>query len=77
MSPSQKFRDKLESDPVFVKTIKGCANSAEIIKAAKAQGIDLSDADLAQALVKSDVELSDEELESVSVGTPMAAALIK
>lgn len=77
MSSAQQFRAKLESDPAFVNTIKGCANSGQIIAAAKAQGISLTDADLAKALVQSDGELSDAELESVSVGTPMAAALIK
>lgn len=77
MSSIQQFRTKLESDPEFVKKIKGCANASEIIAAAKAEGISLSEEDLAKALVNSNTDLTDEELESVSVGTPMAAALIK
>ncbi|MCF7697352.1 MULTISPECIES: Nif11-like leader peptide family RiPP precursor [Mycetohabitans] len=77
MSSIQQFRTKLESDPEFVKKIKNCANSSEIISVAQAEGISLSEADLAKALVNSNTDLTDEELESVSVGTPMAAALIK
>jgi len=77
MSAQSQFRSKLESDPEFVKKIKGCADAGAIIKVAKTHGIELGHADVAKALVQSDNNLSDEELESVSSGTPMAAALIK
>ena len=77
MSAQSQFRSKLESDPEFVKKVKACTDSAGIIKVAKANGIDLGHADVAKALVQSNNNLSDEELESVSSGTPMAAALIK
>jgi len=37
----------------------------------------LGHAEVAKSLVQSNSNLSDEELESVSSGTPMAAALVK
>lgn len=77
MNAQSQFRSKLESDPEFVNKIKGCDDAGGIIKVAQAHGIELGHADVAKALVQSDNDLSDEELESVSSGTPMAAALIK
>jgi predicted ribosomally synthesized peptide with nif11-like leader len=71
------FQAKLASDPSFADKVKGCKSAEEIIEVAKNEGITLSSADLAKALAASSFELSDEELESVSSGTVMAAALVK
>jgi predicted ribosomally synthesized peptide with nif11-like leader len=77
MSAIDEFTEKLTSDQAFADKIKSSMTSTEIIAAAKGAGIDLSDADIAQTLANNSSNLSDEELESVTVGTPMAAALIK
>lgn len=77
MSGAEQFRAKLESDPAFVQKVKGCADAAGVIQVAQGAGIQLTPAELAQSITGSPGELSDQELESVSVGTPMAAALIK
>jgi hypothetical protein len=49
----------------------------EVVLVAKAEGMTLTDADIAKAIAQGAPELTDEELQSVSVGTPMALALIK
>ncbi|MDX0451735.1 Nif11-like leader peptide family natural product precursor, partial [Sinorhizobium medicae] len=48
-----------------------------IVNAAKDAGIDLSHNDLAKAIAAGSPNLTDEDLESVSSGTIMAAALVK
>jgi predicted ribosomally synthesized peptide with nif11-like leader len=69
---------KMASDPAFANKIKGCKNAEEIIAVAKDAGITLSNADIATSVASSDpFELSDEELESVSSGTVLAALLVK
>lgn len=77
MSGMDEFTAKLSSDPEFAAKIKGSATSADIVVTAKAAGIDVTDADIARTLAKHSASMSDEELESVTSGTPMAAALIK
>ena len=77
MSAVNEFSSKLSSDHAFAKKIKSSKTSAEIIAAAKEAGITLSDHDIAKTIAKNSHELTDAELESVTVGTPMAAALIK
>jgi predicted ribosomally synthesized peptide with nif11-like leader len=77
MSAIQEFTNKLNSDHAFAQQIKSSKTSAEIIAAAKHAGIHLSDKDIAHTLAKNSAHLSAAELESVTVGTPMAAALIK
>ncbi len=77
MSSVDDFRAKLSSDSAFASKVKSSLTSGEIIAAAALAGIKLTDSDLAKALAQGSSELSDAELESVSVGTPMAAALIK
>ena len=73
-----EFQAKLASDQAFADQVKKCNNAEEIIAVAKDTGIELSNTDIAIALASSGpVELTDEELESVSSGTVMAAALIK
>ncbi len=77
MSSVSDFRAKLSSDKAFAAKVKGCLTAREIIAVAAGAGLQLTDADIAKTLARSSSELTDAELESVSVGTPMAAALIK
>jgi predicted ribosomally synthesized peptide with nif11-like leader len=77
MSAVDDFTAKLNSDPAFAQKIKSSKTSAEIIATAQAAGIALSDADIAHTLHNNCSSLTDAELESVTVGTPLAAALIK
>ncbi len=79
MSSINDFRKKLDSDQEFAEKIKGCRGAEEIIAAAKAVGITLTNADLVKDLAsaKGDNEMSDKELESIHSDTVLAAALIK
>jgi predicted ribosomally synthesized peptide with nif11-like leader len=77
MSAVDDFRSKLASDSKFADAVKGCKTADEITKVALGAGITLSHADLARALAAQSAELSDADLESVSSGTVMAAALVK
>lgn len=77
MSAIDDFRTKLSSDPAFAERVKGCHTAGEILAVAELEGIKLDSTDLAKALQMSSNELTDDELESVSSGTPLAAMLIK
>ncbi|HEX2763723.1 MAG TPA: Nif11-like leader peptide family RiPP precursor [Allosphingosinicella sp.] len=77
MDDVQQFTSRLSSDPEFANRIKGAMTAREITLIAKSEGMTLTDADIAKAIAQGSSELTDEELQSVSVGTPMAAALIK
>jgi predicted ribosomally synthesized peptide with nif11-like leader len=73
-----EFQAKLASDKAFADQVKQCNNAEKIIAVAKDAGIELSNTDIAKALASAaPVELTDEDLESVSSGTVMAVALIK
>ncbi|PLU62007.1 hypothetical protein BMJ24_06295 [Sinorhizobium medicae] len=61
--------------PNFFKSAK--VTLCAIVNAAKDAGIDLSHNDLAKAIAAGSPNLTDEDLESVSSGTIMAAALVK
>ncbi len=77
MSTVNEFASKLSSDNAFATKIKNSKTSADIVAVAKEAGINLTDSDIAKTIAKNSPDLSDAELESVTVGTPMAAALIK
>lgn len=77
MSSVEAFRSKLASDPDFAAKIKASSSAEDIVSVAKGAGIDLSHADLARTMAAASHDLTDEDLESVSSGTVMAAALIK
>jgi predicted ribosomally synthesized peptide with nif11-like leader len=69
---------KMTSDPAFANKIKSCKSPEEIIAVAKDVGITVSNADIAKSVASSDsFELADDELESVSSGTVLAALLVK
>jgi predicted ribosomally synthesized peptide with nif11-like leader len=77
MSGMDEFTAKLSSDADFAAKIKSSATSSDIVATAKAAGIDVCHHDIARTLATHSASMSDEELESVTSGTPMAAALIK
>ncbi len=77
MDDVEQFRSRLSSDPQFADRIKRCMTAQEVVLVAKAEGMTLTDAVIAKAIAQGAPELTDEELQSVSVGTPMALALIK
>jgi predicted ribosomally synthesized peptide with nif11-like leader len=77
VSAIDDFRNKLSSDQAFAERVKGCHTAGEILAVAELEGIKLDTTDLAKAVQMGSNELSDDELESVSSGTPLAALLIK
>ena len=77
MSALDDFREKLSSDPEFAERVKNSHTAGEILAVAELAGINLDNSELAKAVSLGSNELSDEELESVSSGTPLAAVLIK
>ena len=77
MSAVDAFRSKLASDSGFASKVKACKDEHEIVAVAKEAGINLSHRDLARAIAASSHELTDADLEHISSGTVMAAALIK
>ncbi|WP_234838534.1 Nif11-like leader peptide family natural product precursor [Sinorhizobium medicae] len=77
MSSIDDFRSKLATDSAFAAAVKACSTPDAIVNAAKDAGIDLSHNDLAKAIAAGSPNLTDEDLESVSSGTIMAAALVK
>ncbi|MBP2470696.1 putative ribosomally synthesized peptide with nif11-like leader [Sinorhizobium meliloti] len=77
MGSIDDFRSKLATDSAFAAAVKACSTPDAIVNAAKDAGIDLSHNDLAKAIAAGSPNLTDEDLESVSSGTIMAAALVK
>ncbi|MBY5579040.1 Nif11-like leader peptide family natural product precursor [Rhizobium leguminosarum] len=77
MSSVDDFRSKLATDSNFAAAVKACSTPDAIVNVAKGAGIDLSHNELAKTIAGGSPNLTDEDLESVSTGTIMAAALVK
>ncbi len=62
------FTTFLESNPEAAAKVKACSNHAEVAAIAKANGIDVSGADLLKAAAQATAELDDDALEAVAGG---------
>ena len=65
----EAFSTFLESNPEALEKVKACANHAEVAAIAKANGIDVSPAELMKSAAKATAELDDDALEAVAGGS--------
>ncbi len=65
----EAFNTFLESNPEALEKVKACSNHAEVAAIAKANGIDVSAAELMKAAAQATAELDDDALEAVAGGS--------
>ena len=65
----EAFNTFLASNPEATEKVKACSNHAEVVAIAKANGIDLSAAELMKAAAQATAELDDDALEAVAGGS--------
>ena len=64
----EAFRTFLESNPEALEKVKACSNHDEVAAIAKANGIDVSGAEVMKAAALATAELDDDALEAVAGG---------
>ena len=65
----EAFTKFLDANPEVAKKVAACQNYNEVAEIAKANGINVSGAELTKFAAKQTAELSDEDLEAVAGGT--------
>ena len=65
----EAFNTFLSSNPEALEKVKACANHDEVAAIAKANGIDVSGAELLKAAAQATAELDDDALEAVAGGS--------
>lgn len=75
MSVVHEIVGRMSMEPDFAAKVKGAKTTDETIAIAKDAGVHLTAADIDQVKAEHGDSVSDEELESVTSGTPMAITL--